>query len=255
MAAGVLTGAKSLAAISEWITDAPIWALRALGFAPDPLTGQIPAPHPATVRRLLERLDGDALDRAIGAFLDTRLARTAATAEPDIRTIRRARPRRLSRITAAVASSTRATALRASSSTGAADSEKPATDTLDALRARSAVTVSRRCTRAWTNSLSTSPASRETGTSTCCATAVIGRPAHDAGDIPSRSAASRTTSGPASLNDRLTRRPRGADAVVDGRSTRQLTRRPTASVSSRTRCGDARSGNSSRSCDIRYRTV
>jgi SAM-dependent methyltransferase len=42
---------------------------------------------------------------------------------------------------------------------------------------------------------------------------------------------------------------------VDGRSTRQLARRPTASVSSRTRCGDARSGNSSRSCDIRYRTV
>lgn len=35
----------------------------------------------------------------------------------------------------------------------------------------------------------------------------------------------------------------------------QLTRMPTASVSSRTRCGDARSGNSSRSCDIRYRTV
>ncbi|MFD3553510.1 transposase family protein [Streptomyces goshikiensis] len=67
VAAGVLTGAKSLAAISEWFTDAPIWALRALGFAPDPLTGQIPAPHPATVRRLLERLDGDALDRAIGA--------------------------------------------------------------------------------------------------------------------------------------------------------------------------------------------
>lgn len=33
--------------------------------------------------------------------------------------------------------------------------------------------------------------------------------------------------------------------------TRQLPRRPTASVSSRTRCGDARSGNSSRSCDIR----
>ena len=42
---------------------------------------------------------------------------------------------------------------------------------------------------------------------------------------------------------------------VDGRSTRQRVRRPTASVSSRTRCGDARSGNSSRSCDIRYRTV
>ncbi|WP_327173132.1 hypothetical protein OG471_37415 [Streptomyces sp. NBC_01336] len=40
---------------------------------PYPLTGQIPIPHPATVRLLLERLDGDVLDRAIGAFLDTRL--------------------------------------------------------------------------------------------------------------------------------------------------------------------------------------
>ncbi|MEN3584062.1 transposase family protein [Streptomyces sp. ZYX-F-203] len=35
-AAGVLAGAKSLAAIGEWVTDAPAWALRALGFAPDP---------------------------------------------------------------------------------------------------------------------------------------------------------------------------------------------------------------------------
>lgn len=90
VAAGVLSGAKSLAAIGEWITDAPTWALRALGFTLDPLTGQVPAPHPATIRRLLERLDGDAMDRAIGAFLDTRLARTAATGEASARTIRRA---------------------------------------------------------------------------------------------------------------------------------------------------------------------
>ncbi|WP_240797447.1 ISAs1 family transposase [Streptomyces sp. F001] len=33
-------------------------------------------PHPATVRRLLARLDGDALDAAIGAFLSARTART-----------------------------------------------------------------------------------------------------------------------------------------------------------------------------------
>ncbi|MEU5632296.1 ISAs1 family transposase [Streptomyces rishiriensis] len=73
-AASVLAGARSLAAIGEWIADAPRWAVRALGFAPDPLTGQVMVPHPATVRRLLARLDGDALDAAIGAFLSARAA-------------------------------------------------------------------------------------------------------------------------------------------------------------------------------------
>lgn len=89
VAAAVLTGAKSLTAIGEWITDAPPWALRALGFTPDPLTGRISVPHPATVRRLLERLDGDALDRAPGAFPDTRPPRTH-TGRPAARTIQRA---------------------------------------------------------------------------------------------------------------------------------------------------------------------
>ncbi|MFE2533691.1 ISAs1 family transposase [Streptomyces sp. NPDC059371] len=70
--AAVLTGARSLAAIGEWITDAPRWALRALGFPPDPLTGSVPVPHPGTVRRLLARLDGDTFDRAVGSFLATR---------------------------------------------------------------------------------------------------------------------------------------------------------------------------------------
>ncbi|WP_435611158.1 ISAs1 family transposase [Streptomyces sp. C10-9-1] len=78
-AAAVLAGARSLAAIGEWITDAPRWAVGALGFAPDPLTGQVVVPHPATVRRLLARVDGDALDAAIGAFLS---ARTARAREP-----------------------------------------------------------------------------------------------------------------------------------------------------------------------------
>ncbi|WP_194236049.1 hypothetical protein [Streptomyces acidicola] len=40
--------------------------------AADPLTGAVPVPHPATVRRLLARLDGDVLDEAIGAFLAAR---------------------------------------------------------------------------------------------------------------------------------------------------------------------------------------
>ncbi|MFF7581263.1 hypothetical protein ACFZBE_41125 [Streptomyces sp. NPDC008061] len=38
----VLTGARSLIAISEWITDAPQQVLSVPGFAADPLTGLRP---------------------------------------------------------------------------------------------------------------------------------------------------------------------------------------------------------------------
>ncbi|WP_406518174.1 ISAs1 family transposase [Streptomyces sp. NBC_00826] len=71
-ASAVLAGARSLIAIGEWIADAPQSALEVLDFPADPLTGVRPAPHPATVRRLFQRLDGDALDAAIGAFLQAR---------------------------------------------------------------------------------------------------------------------------------------------------------------------------------------
>ncbi|MGW2587335.1 ISAs1 family transposase [Streptomyces virginiae] len=72
--AAVLTGARSLIAISEWITDAPQQVLDALGFGLDPFTGLRPVPHAATVRRLLQRVDGDALDTAISAYLQARAA-------------------------------------------------------------------------------------------------------------------------------------------------------------------------------------
>ncbi len=51
-AASVLAGARSLPAISEWLTDALRWAPSALGSACDPLTGHLTLPHPGTVRRL-----------------------------------------------------------------------------------------------------------------------------------------------------------------------------------------------------------
>src|SRR5215208_1212182 len=38
-AASVLAGARSLTAITEWITDAPSWACRALALPADRLTG------------------------------------------------------------------------------------------------------------------------------------------------------------------------------------------------------------------------
>ncbi|MFG2785973.1 ISAs1 family transposase [Streptomyces prunicolor] len=82
-AASVLAGARSLTAITEWISDVPAWACRALGFPTDPLSGTVSVPHPHTLRRLLVQLDGDALDRAIGDFL---IARTTP-AGPGLRAI------------------------------------------------------------------------------------------------------------------------------------------------------------------------
>jgi predicted transposase YbfD/YdcC len=71
-AAAVLAGAHSLVAVGEWIADVPQHVLGVLGFTADPFTGQRAVPHPATVRRLLERVDGDALDVAIGGYLQAR---------------------------------------------------------------------------------------------------------------------------------------------------------------------------------------
>jgi predicted transposase YbfD/YdcC len=67
--AAVLAGAKSLAAIGEWTADAPMPVLAALGVRRHPLTGAFRSPGEATVRRVLARIDPDALDRAIVAWL------------------------------------------------------------------------------------------------------------------------------------------------------------------------------------------
>ncbi|WP_238427510.1 ISAs1 family transposase, partial [Streptomyces adustus] len=82
-AAGVLAGARSLTAITEWISDVPVWACRIPGFPTDPLAGTVSVPRPHTLRRLLVRLDGDALDQAIGDFLTAR----ATSAGPGLRAI------------------------------------------------------------------------------------------------------------------------------------------------------------------------
>ncbi|NKY13579.1 ISAs1 family transposase [Streptomyces somaliensis DSM 40738] len=74
-AAGVLAGARSVAAIAEWISDAPRWVLLVLGFPLDPFTRAVTVPHPTTVMRLLSRLDGDAFDTAVTAFLQARARR------------------------------------------------------------------------------------------------------------------------------------------------------------------------------------
>lgn len=71
-AAAVLVSAASITAIGEWVADAPQRVLALLGFRPDPLTGLIRPPHATTIRLVLAAADGDALDRAIGDFLQER---------------------------------------------------------------------------------------------------------------------------------------------------------------------------------------
>jgi DDE_Tnp_1-associated len=72
-AAAVLAGARSVAAIAEWATDAPGPVLAALGVRRDPLTRRCQVPAEATIRRVLARVDGDQFDRAVGAWLADRL--------------------------------------------------------------------------------------------------------------------------------------------------------------------------------------
>ncbi len=70
-ACAVLAGAKSLAAIAEWAADAPAGVLGALGGLTREPSGPV-APAEATVRRILQAVDGDALDAAIGSWLAAR---------------------------------------------------------------------------------------------------------------------------------------------------------------------------------------
>uniref|UniRef100_UPI002F909A82 transposase family protein n=1 Tax=Streptomyces sp. NBC_01562 TaxID=2975879 RepID=UPI002F909A82 len=71
-ACAVLAGARSLLAVGEWIADVPPQVLTTVGARPDPLLPQWRLPAETTVRRLLARIDGDALDQAVGRFLADR---------------------------------------------------------------------------------------------------------------------------------------------------------------------------------------
>ncbi|MGW4984145.1 hypothetical protein [Streptomyces mirabilis] len=65
-------GATSLLAVGEWIADAPGYVLEQVGADPDPLLPRRVLPAETTVRRQLARIDGDALDRAVGRWLADR---------------------------------------------------------------------------------------------------------------------------------------------------------------------------------------
>jgi hypothetical protein len=78
----VLAGARSLTAIGELAADALGPVLAALGVRRDPWTGAFRPPAEATVRRVLARVDPDALDRAIGAWLARQQPPPAASRPP-----------------------------------------------------------------------------------------------------------------------------------------------------------------------------
>jgi len=72
--AAVLAGAQSLAAVGEWVAEAPPQVLAALGIRHDPLARRFEPPDEATIRRVLEAVDADTFGAAVGAWLAGRLA-------------------------------------------------------------------------------------------------------------------------------------------------------------------------------------
>lgn len=71
-AAAVAAGCRSFTAIGEWAADAPQSVLRAMGARFDRTRQVFVAPDEATVRRVLQAVDADALDAAISAWLHAR---------------------------------------------------------------------------------------------------------------------------------------------------------------------------------------
>jgi predicted transposase YbfD/YdcC len=68
-AAAVIAGSRSFTAIGEWAADAPQHVLAMLGTRWDRRHNVYRAPDEATLRRVLQAVDGDLLDTAIGAWL------------------------------------------------------------------------------------------------------------------------------------------------------------------------------------------
>ena len=68
-AAAVLAGARSFAAIGEWIADVPQRVLAVVGARFDARREHYVAPEESTVRRLAQQVDGDLLDAAICDWL------------------------------------------------------------------------------------------------------------------------------------------------------------------------------------------
>jgi predicted transposase YbfD/YdcC len=77
-AAAVAAGARSFAAIGEWAADAPQQVLVLLGVRHDLRRGECRAPDEATMRRVLQRVDSDAVDAVITTWTHARRRRRLA---------------------------------------------------------------------------------------------------------------------------------------------------------------------------------
>ncbi|WP_369174915.1 transposase family protein [Streptomyces sp. R28] len=82
-ACAVLAAAKSLTTIAEWAADAPDQLLLPCGATLRDPDRPCRAPSEATVRRVLQRIDGDALDAAIGGWLAARADASRAADEDE----------------------------------------------------------------------------------------------------------------------------------------------------------------------------
>jgi predicted transposase YbfD/YdcC len=80
-AAAVLAGARSFAAIGEWIADVPQRVLAVVGARFATGRDRYLAPEESTVRRLTQQVDGDLLDAAICDWLSGQAAGQADTAD------------------------------------------------------------------------------------------------------------------------------------------------------------------------------
>jgi hypothetical protein len=69
-AAAVTAGSVTIEAVAEWAADAPA---EVLGVRRHPLGGR-PSPSRRCLARVLSRIDGDALDRAVSAWIAARAA-------------------------------------------------------------------------------------------------------------------------------------------------------------------------------------
>ena len=93
--AAVLAGGTSFYAVGQWIAGCSQKTLAAFGARVDPATGRRVGPDEKTVRGLCSRLDGDALDVAVGRWLHVRVvAATRAKARTGVRPTRDRKARR-----------------------------------------------------------------------------------------------------------------------------------------------------------------
>ena len=87
--AAVVTGARSFLAIGEWSQDLSPEMRRRLHCRVHPETGELQSPTESTIRRTLQKVDGDALDRIVNDWIATKCKpNTRAAIAVDGKTLR-----------------------------------------------------------------------------------------------------------------------------------------------------------------------